>query len=112
MPEDFEALAEDLRAIGIPCAENEWNTRPKGEYITYALEFEPDADYGDNRKIARAWEGSIDLYAADKRGGGHVTAIEAALSEHCESCWSMYTRGKWDRESGLFHFEWVFQVEG
>lgn len=110
MPQDYEALAEDLKAIGLPCAENAWTTRPAGNYITYALEFEADADNGDNRKTARAWEGSIDLYAADKRGGGYAGLIEAALAEHCDCSWNCETPGRWDQETGLFHFEWSFQV--
>ena len=111
MPRDYDALAEDLKAIGIPSPENAWNTRPTGDYITYALEYEAGADYGDNRKIARAWEGSIDLYSTDKSGGGYVEDIERALEANCESCWWMNTSGSWERETGLFHFEWVFQVE-
>lgn len=110
MPKDYEALAEDLHAIGIPCAENDWTTRPTGSYITYALEFEADADHGDNRKVARVWEGSVDLFAENKRGGGYAEQIEAALAEHCDGSWNCETPGRWDRETGLFHFEWSFQV--
>lgn len=111
MPQDYEALAEDLKAIGLPCAENAWTTRPAGNYITYALEFEADALNGDDRKVARAWEGSVDLYATEKHGGGYFEAVEAALEENCGAAWRCETFGRWDRESGLFHFEWVFQVE-
>lgn len=112
MSNDYEALALDLKAIGLPIAENAWTTRPTGDYITYALEFEADSDYGDNRKQARAWEGSIDLYAVEKTGGGYVADIEEALDENCDGCWEMITHGAWERETGMFHFEWAFQVEG
>ena len=112
MSEDYLALEAALKAIGIPCAENGWTTRPKSDYITYALEFEADADHGDNRKVARAWEGSIDLYCSDKRGGGYPSQIEAVLAEHCDGCWQMETCGRWERETGLFHFEWSFEVLG
>lgn len=109
MPKDYEALAEDLKAIGIPCAEDAWNTRPTGSYITYELEFEVDADRGDNRKVARAWEGSVDLFA--KKGGeGYPERIEAALEERCEGAWMCETPGRWDKETGLFHYEWSFQT--
>lgn len=111
MPEDYLALETALKAIGIPCAENGWTTRPKSDYITYALEFEVDSLDGDNRKCERAWEGSIDFYSGDKRGGGVVEQIEAALAEYCESCWRTETNGKWEKETGLFHFEWSFQVD-
>ena len=111
MPRDYDALADDLKAIGIPAAENAWTTRPTGDYITYALEFEVDSDYGDNLKQARAWEGSIDLYATEKNSG-YVDEIEEALKANCEGCWEMITRGSWERDAGLFHFEWSFQVEG
>jgi len=112
MPEDYMNLAEALQEIGLPCAENAWNTRPKGSYITYALEFEADADYGDNLKIGRAWEGSIDLFATSKRGDGYPAQIEAALNANCDGCWRCERHGTWEQETGLFHFEWVFQVEG
>lgn len=112
MPAEYEALETALKEIGIPCAENEWTTRPTGCYITYALEFEADADYGDNQKAARAWEGSVDLWATEKRGNGYVQDIEEALTDCFEGCWMCETKGRYDRESGLFHFEWSFQVEG
>ena len=110
IPAAYEALAEELKGIGIPCAENAWATTPTGPYITYALEFEADSDYGDDRKTARAWEGSVDLWAEDKRGGDYAPAIEAALAERCDGCWRCEVPGHWERESGLWHFEWVFQV--
>lgn len=118
MPEDYLQLEAMLKAVGLPCAENAWNTRPTGAYITYALEFEVGADYGDNRKVARAWAGSVDLYAEKKRGGtdqrgaGYVQLIEAALTECCGGRWQMETKGTWERETGLFHYEWSFEVGG
>ena len=112
MPAEYEALAAALKEIGIPCAENEWTTRPTGCYITYALEFEADADHGDDLKTARAWEGSVDLWATEKRGNGYVREIETALTDSCGGSWMCETKGRYDRESGLFHFEWSFQTGG
>ena len=112
MPENYLALETAIKAIGIPCAENDWNTRPKGDYITYGLEFEADADYADNRKVSRAWAGSIDFYSSQKRGGNVPAQIEAILTEHCDGCWALETPGKWDREINMFRFEWSFEVLG
>ncbi|MBR2853428.1 MAG: hypothetical protein IKE81_03795 [Clostridia bacterium] len=111
MHETYNALAEDLKAIGIPCAENDWNTRPRAPYITYALEFPAETLYADDQKVLEAWEGSIDLYATGKYGSGYAEMIEAALNRHCDGCWRRETNGRWDRETNEFHFEWVFQTE-
>lgn len=112
-PESYLALEAALKAIGIPCAENGWTTRPAEEFLTYALEYEADADHADNRKTVRSWEGSIDYYSRAKRGDPDVTAaIEGALDACCEACWRCETRGRWEPETDLFHFEWVFQCEG
>lgn len=109
-PTSYAALETALQAIGIPCAENEWNTRPTGDYITYALEFEADADYGDDRKVARAWEGSVDFWGSEK-WSATADRIEEALEECCSGLWRCNIRGAWERETGLFRWEWVFQTE-
>ena len=109
-PVSYAALETALNAIGIPCAENGWNTRPTGKYITYALEFEAGADYGDDRKVARAWEGSVDFWSQEK-WDEVADQVEAALEDCCSGLWRCSIRGDWDRATGLFRWEWIFQAE-
>lgn len=128
MPEEYTALVEALKAltqeeepartdaeavtVTLPMAEDEWYTRPDTvSYGTVRLDFEADALYGDNRKVATAWEGSVDLYSLVKTGAGWVELIVQTLTEHCDGCWSLNYH-TYERDTGLFHWEFVFQVEG
>ena len=122
MPEEYTALVTALKAltqgespaqvVTLPMAEDDWNTRPDTvSYGTVRLDFEADALTGDNRKMTTAFEGSVDLYSLQRDGAGWVELITAALSEHCESCWSL-NHHTYERDTGLFHWEWAFQVEG
>ena len=121
MPEEYMELVTALKGltqgespntVTLPMAENEWSTRPETvSYGIVALEFEADALRGDNIKVATAYEGSVDLFSLQKDGAGWVELITATLTDHCEGCWSLNTH-MYERETGLFHWEWVFQVEG
>ena len=122
MPEEYTALVTALKAltqgespaqvVTLPMAEDDWNTRPDTvSYGTVRLDFEADALTGDNRKVTTAVEGSVDLYSLQRDGAGWVELITAALTEHCESCWSLNYH-TYERDTGLFHWEWTFQVEG
>lgn len=121
MPEEYTSLVTDLKAlkqgespnvISLPMAENDWNTRPDSEsYGIVHLDFEVSALYGDNLKTNIAYEGSVDLYSKSKNGGGWVPLITGTLTDHCEGCWSLNSH-QYERETGLFHWEWSFQVEG
>lgn len=115
MPEQYDAFSEALtdwaESVGIPAAENAWTTRPDApSYIVYALEFEPGADTGDNEKQGRAWEGSVDLFSRMKNGDGIPASIEGLLDDHFECGWRM-NHFAWEPETGLFHWEWVFDTE-
>jgi hypothetical protein len=125
MPEEYESLVTDLKAltqtegegqgaqtVTLPMAEDEWYTRPDTvSYGTVRLDFEADALHGDNRKEAIAYEGSVDLFSLVKNGAGWVELITQTLEEHCEGCWSLNAH-MYERDTGLFHWEWTFQVEG
>lgn len=121
MPEEYTALAEAMKQltqgegteqIRLPMAENGWNTRPDDvSYGVIALEFEADALYGDDRKAATAYEGSVDLFSMVKGGAGWIQLITGTLTEHCDGAWSLNSF-QYERETGLFHWEWTFQVEG
>lgn len=121
MPEEYTKLVEALKAltqgeapntVTLPMAEYDWTTRP--ETVSYGivqLDFEADSLSGDNIKVVTAYEGSVDLYSLQKDGAGWVQLITKTLTEHCESAWSLNAH-MYERETGLFHWEWAFQVEG
>ena len=122
MPEEYTTLVAALKAltqgtspdpvITLPMAENEWNPRPDADsYGIVALDFEADALYGDNLKQITAYEGSIDLFSRSKDGAGWVELIAQTLIEYCDGAWSLNSH-QYERENGIFHWEWVFQVEG
>ena len=96
----------------LPVAEDEWDTRPDAEsYGEIELEFEADHLDGDNRKHDRAFEGSMDLYSYKRSGDGWPELIEQVLEEHCDSCWRLDYHTH-EKETNLFRWEWVFQIEG
>ena len=121
MPTEYTQLVAALKAltqgetpntVTLPMAENEWNTRPDADsYGIVALDFEADALHGDNVKQITAYEGSVDLFSHAKDGAGWVPLIVQTLTDHCESAWSLNAH-MYERETGLFHWEWAFQVEG
>jgi len=106
----YDELVRQLKAIdGVQFAEHEWKTRPNGNYGTVKLDFEAEDDDGDDRKQDRAWEGSVDLYT---RGEAPliVASVENALEDVCESAWWLNSN-QYERETGLIHREFVFQIE-
>lgn len=120
MPTEYENLVTAMKAltqgeepntVTLPVAENEWNTRPDAEsYGIIACEFEAGQLNGDNEKLDAAYEGSMDLYSRRKDGAGWIPLIKRTLAEYCESAWHLNSHS-YERETGLFHWEWVFQVE-
>ena len=123
MPEEYLALVTAMKAltkedttsepaVTLKVAEDGWNTRPDAEsYGIIQLDFEADALRGDNRKQITAYEGSMDLYSRKKDGDGWLPLIRDMLEEHCEGSWSLNYHG-YERESKLYHWEWVYQVMG
>lgn len=120
MPEKYSALVQDLmtltqgeapNTVTLPMAEDEWYTRPDTvSYGTVQMDFEADALDGNDVKYDRAWEGSVDLFSLAKGGAGWIRLIENTLTEHCGACWSLNSH-TYERETSLFHWEWVFQLE-
>ena len=117
MPEEYTALVEALKGlnqegVSLPMAEDGWTTRPDTvSYGVVQLDFEADALHGDDLKVITAYEGSVDLFSLQRDGAGWVQLITATLTEHCGSCWSLNSH-QHEFETGLFHWEWAFQVEG
>ena len=124
MPEAYEALLADMKALEkepattseqaevLPVEEDGWDTRPDVEsYGEIQLEFEADSLDGDNVKLNRAFEGSIDLYSRKRTGDGWIQLIEQTLTKHCGANWILNYHG-YERETALSHWEWAFQIEG
>ena len=128
MPEEYTALVTAMKALAqptgsatteqdpetvtLPMAEDEWNTRPDTvSYGTVRLDFEVDALRGDDVKKVTAYEGSVDLYSLQRSGAGWVELINGTLTEHCDGAWIL-NHHTYGRDTGLFHWEWAFQVEG
>ena len=122
MPEEYTNLVTALKGltqgeapdpiVKLPMAEDEWNTRPDTvSYGIVLLQYEVDALRGDNRKLATAYSGSVHLFSLQRDGAGWVPLITGTLTEYCESAWSLNYH-TYERDTGLFHWEWAFQVEG
>ena len=122
MPEEYTALVTALKnitqgtspdpVVKLPMAEDEWNTRPDTvSYGIVLLQYEVDALRGDNRKLDTAYSGSVHLFSLLRNGAGWVPLICSTLTEYCESAWSL-NHHTYERDTGLFHWEWAFQIEG
>ena len=124
MPEEYESLLAEMKALTqdpavtseppviLPVEEDGWDTRPSTEsYGEISFEFEAGSMAGDNKKLHRAFEGSIDLYSKKRDGAGWVQLIEQTLTKHCGANWNLNYHG-YERETALSHWEWAFQVEG
>ena len=126
MPEEYTSLVEALKAlqqaedpdaenpvmVSLPMGEDEWYTRPDTvSYGTVRLDFEADSLTGDDLKQSIAYEGSVDLYSMVRNGAGWVELITQTLIDHTNARWSLNYH-TYERDTGLFHWEWAFQVEG
>ena len=106
----FDELVRQLKEIpGVQLTEYEGKTRPAGNHGTVQLDFEAADDNGDDRKVDRAWEGSVDLFTHGKEML-IVAAVESALEAVCEGAWELNSE-QYERETGLIHREFVFQLE-
>ena len=122
MPEEYTALVTALKnitqgtspdlVVKLPMAEDEWNTRPDTvSYGIVLLQYEVDALRGDNRKLDTAYSGSVHLFSLQRDGAGWVPLICDTLTEYCECAWSLNYH-TYERDTGMFHWEWAFQIEG
>ena len=111
MNAEYEALRDDLMKTDIPFAEYGWNTRPDADcYGVISLEFEADSLEGDNVKKDRAWEGSLDLFIRLLSSRDtYIAIVEPLLEKHCDGSWRL-NQIQHERDTGMLHFEWVFQV--
>ena len=106
----YDALVTALKALtGISFTEDGWATRPHGDFGSVQIDFEAKADRGDDRKIDRAFEGSVDLFL-HKPNRTKLHAVETALENNVGSSWQMNSR-QYETDTGLTHYEWVFQID-
>ena len=106
----YDELVRQLKAIqGVSFTEYEWKTRPNGDFGTVQLDFEADDDNGNDQKIDRAWEGSVDLFTHGRKMM-IVAAVETALESVCSGSWYLNSE-QYERQTGLIHREFVFQIE-
>ena len=117
MYENYTGLVEALKAleqegVTLPMAEDEWYTRPDTvSYGMVSLDFEAGQIAGDEVKQDVSYEGSVDLFSMVRSGAGWIELITGALTEHCGASWSLNSH-TYERETGLFHWEWTFEVSG
>ena len=106
----YDELVRQLQAIeGVQFAEYEWETRPAGNFGTVQLDFEAENEIGDNNKLDRAWEGSVDLFTHGKEMM-IVAAVESVLEDVCRGSWYLNSE-QFENKTGLIHREFVFQIE-
>ena len=104
-----EAPTDEVETL--PMAEDEWYRRPETvSYGIVSLDFESNALRGDMTKCDRSWEGSVDLFSLERSGAGWVPLIEDTLTAYADGCWELNSH-TYETETGLFHWEWIFEVE-
>lgn len=106
----YNALLQALQRTSIPFAENEWTTRPEGNYGVVSLDMESGSLDADGLKQDRKWEASVDVffYLLSDRAE-IVSTVESILREICGSAWEMNS-AQHESETGLFHIEWTCEV--
>lgn len=110
MPNEYEALVAALKLTDIPFAEYAWKKRPEGTYGVISLDMESGSLDGDEEKLDRAWEASVDVFhqrIADR--DSIVETIEEVLTEICGDGWELNSI-QYENGTGLFHIEWVCEV--
>ena len=96
--------------VTLQMAEDEWYTRPDTvSYGVVSLDFESGQLAGDGVKQDMSHEGSVDLFSMVRGGAGWVELITETLTDHCGASWSLNSH-TYERDTGLFHWEWTFEV--
>ena len=110
MPSEYEALVAALKLSSVPVAEYGWKTRPEGAYRVVQLDFEAGHLDGDGEKLDRSWGGSVDLFYPKLTDRDDlIEETEEILTEILGDSWELNST-QYERETGLFHVEWVFEV--
>ena len=111
MPTEYETLVAALKLTDIPFAEYGWKNRPEGTYGVVSLDMENGILNGDDGKLDRTWEASVDVFYRNlPERESVISAVEETLTEVCGSCWELNSM-QYENTTGLFHIEWVCQVK-
>lgn len=111
MPTEYVRLVAALKLTSVPFAEYGWKNRPEGAYGSVQLDFEAGTLNGCGEKQDRAWEGSVDLfYPKLSDRADLIDEIEETLALICGDSWELNST-QYETDTGLFHVEWVFQVQ-
>lgn len=78
-------------------------------HIVYGEETEASEQPGDNRKLAQAVQGSIDLYAKPE-DAGMADSIQEALDRNGVSFSLNAVLPDDEQKSRFIHYEWLFEV--
>ena len=120
MASNYENMVTALKAltqvdgqetVTLPMAEDEWYTRP--DTVSYGIvsnDFEFGSLNGDDRKLDTGISGSVDLFSMVRSGAGWVKLITDTLTAYCGPSWSLNSH-PYERDTGLFHWEWTFELE-
>ena len=107
----YKYLRDVLDATDIPFTDYAWATAPAGKwYGTVSLDGAGDTVAGDGEIVEQALEGSIDLFV---RGSGWegLRKVQQALNRAPGVAWRLESV-QYEPDTGLVHYEWVFQLEG
>ena len=111
MPGEYEELVEELKKTSIPFVEYEWKNRLDTKYGLVSLDFEGDSEVGDDVKIDRTYQASVDVFLSRlSERKTAIAEIEEVLKKVCGSLWSLNSV-QHETSTGLFHYEWVCEVQ-
>lgn len=106
----YSDLITALRSTGMPLAEWSWEgqeTPPTTDYLVIAIDGQGDSLWADQHMAERAIEGSVDLFAYTD-GRNSAAAVEEKLNS-VECAWHLNSV-QHETDTGLIHYEWVFQM--
>lgn len=105
----FEQLLALLQATGIPFAAYGWDNAPNGMYGVISLDSGAGTLAGDQKIIAQAVEGTVDLYLRDI-GTEYPQTVQGVLNDMDGCAWYLNSV-QYENETRLIHWEWVIQLE-
>jgi len=77
-------------------------------YVVWAEDGQAKSVWAGNRMVRQGISGTVDLYTKTLNGEPLFGAIQAALNGVCS--WRLNSV-QYEDDTGLLHYEWVFEVE-
>lgn len=103
----FEAMIENIKATGIPCAHYGWREAPKDRYIVWAEDGSDAQISAEGQNAERAITGTLDLFVKTD-DMQDMRAVEAAFNRS-RVAWYLNSV-QYEDDTGLIHYEWVWEV--